>query len=170
MGAIIAWRYPVQVVRETVTRVRSLTKGTFIANYVLAFPPESLSVALEAGVPVVQFSWGLPSKDIVAAVRQAGARFGVQVANSQGARGALDLGADYLVAQGIEAGGHVQSSTPLFELLPNVLAEAGDTPVLVAGGIGNGAGIRAALMAGASGAVLGTRFVATQENEAHPDL
>jgi nitronate monooxygenase len=79
----------------------------------------------------------------------------------------VDLGADYLVAQGTEAGGHVQSSTPLYELLPKVLEVAKGTPVLVAGGISHGAKLRTALIAGASGAVVGTRFVATQESEAH---
>lgn len=86
-----------------------------------------------------------------------------------GAQSALDLGADYLVCQGIEAGGDVQSSTALYELLPKVLERAQSTPVLAAGGIGHGRKIREALLAGASGAILGTRFVATQENLAHPE-
>jgi nitronate monooxygenase len=81
----------------------------------------------------------------------------------------LDLGADYLVCQGVEAGGHVQSSTALYELLPKVLDQARNTPVLAAGGISHGRKIREALLAGASGAMLGTRFVATQENLAHPE-
>ena len=93
----------------------------------------------------------------------------MQVANADGARSALDLGADYLVCQGVEAGGHVQSSTALYELLPKVLHEARNTPVLAAGGIGHGRKIREALLAGASGAMLGTRFVATQESLAHPE-
>jgi nitronate monooxygenase len=116
---------------------------------------------------VVQFSWGLPTKELVAAVRQTGAKFGVQVGTAEGARAALDLGADYVVSQGNEAGGHVQSSTPLYELLPRVLEEANGAPVVVAGGIGHGAKIRAALVAGASGALLGTRFVACRECAAH---
>src|SRR6266487_5039816 len=86
-----------------------------------------------------------------------------------GAQSALDLGADYLVCQGIEAGGDVQSSTALYELLPKVLERAQSTPVLAAGGIGHGRKIREALLPGASGAILGTRFVATQENLAHPE-
>jgi nitronate monooxygenase len=148
-------------------QVRRQTKQPFIGNYILASPPQSLSAALEAGLPVVQFSWGLPTKEFVAALRQTGAKFGVQVGTAEGARAALDLGADYVVSQGNEAGGHVQSSTPLYELLPRVLEEAKGSPVLVAGGIGHGAKIRAALAAGASGALLGTRFVACRESQAH---
>src|SRR5439155_16825166 len=69
----------------------------------------------------------------------------------------------------LATGGHVQSSTALYELLPKVLERAQSTPVLAAGGIGHGRKIREALLAGASGAMLGTRFVATQENLAHPE-
>src|SRR4030095_639413 len=141
----------------------------FLVNYILTFDPQSLSAAVEAGAPVVQFSWGLPTKTHIAAVRSAGAKLGIQIGNVEGARAALDVSADYLVCQGIEAGGHVQSSTPLRDLLPRVLAEAQQTPVLAAGGIGNGRKIREVLLAGAAGAVLGTRFVATQESLAHPE-
>jgi nitronate monooxygenase len=158
--------------RERVRRVVSATGGTFAVNYILALAPEpkSLEVVLDAGAPVVHFSWGIPGKQLVAAVRSAGARFGVQVASRDGARAALDGGADYLVCQGIEAGGHVQASTALLDALAAVLAEAGQQPVLAAGGIADGAGIRRVLEAGASGAVLGTRFVATRESDAHPQF
>jgi nitronate monooxygenase len=146
-----------------------LTKRPFLINYLLFLDPLSLPAALDAGAPVVQFSWGLPTREMISAVRSAGAKLGVQIGNPEGARTALDLGADYLVCQGIEAGGHVQSSTPLEDLLPRVLDEAKGTPVLAAGGIGNGQRIRTTLLAGASGVVLGTRFVATEESLAHPD-
>ena len=157
--------------RERVKKVLSITKGTFAVNYILALAvePKSLAAALDAGAPVVQFSWGIPGRHIVAAVRSAGARFGVQVASGEGARAALDAGADYLVCQGVEAGGHVQASSSLLDALTAVLAEANRQPVLAAGGIADGAGIRRVLQAGASGAVLGTRFVATRESYAHPD-
>jgi len=93
----------------------------------------------------------------------------MQVTSSESARAGLDLGADYLVCQGTEAGGHVQANRGLYEALPDVLREAKQTPVIASGGIGNGQGIRKALMAGASAAMLGTRFVATVESNAHPD-
>jgi nitronate monooxygenase len=117
----------------------------------------------------VQFSWGLPTAALIASVRGAGARPGIQVGNVDGARAALDAGADYLVCQGTEAGGHVQSSTRLSDLLPEVLEVAQSIPVLAAGGIGSGHKIREALLAGAAGVVLGTRFVATEESLAHSE-
>jgi len=169
IGAFGLWRRPPDAARESVQRMRSLTKGPFIVNYVLTFEPESLLAALEAGAPVVQFSWGIPTPAMASAIRGAGATFGVQVATPDGARAAVDAGATYLVAQGVEAGGHVQSSTPLKELLPRVLAEAHDVPVLVAGGISTGVHIRQALLDGAAGALMGTRFIATQESNAHAE-
>jgi nitronate monooxygenase len=167
LGHVALWRRTPEGARAIVTQIRSQTKQPFVVNYVLSFEPRSLPAALDAGAPVVQFSWGLPTKDVVTAVRQASSKFGVQVGTAQGAQMAVDLGADYLVAQGNEAGGHVQSSTPLYELLPKVLEAATGIPVLVAGGVSHGANLRAALVAGASGAVVGTRFVATLESDAH---
>jgi nitronate monooxygenase len=169
MGILRGTRLTPEDGRKVVTTVRARTERTFAVNYILAFEPDSLPAVLDAGAPILHFSWGLPKKDMISAIRSAGAKFGVQVANAAGARLSLDLGADYLVCQGVEAGGHVQSSTALYELLPKVLEKAGNTPVLVAGGIGHGKKIREALLAGASGAMLGTRFVATQESLAHPE-
>lgn len=86
---------------------------------------------------------------MVSAIRAAKAKLAMQVSSAESARAALDLGADYLVCQGTEAGGHVQASRGLYEALPIVLEEAREKPVVAAGGIGNGQGIRKALLAGA---------------------
>jgi nitronate monooxygenase len=149
--------------------MRQSTTQLFAVNYVLSFEPRSLPAALDAGAPVVHFSWGVPPASMAAMVRQRGAVFGVQIATLDGASAALDAGSSYLVCQGIEAGGHVQSSTPLYELLPRVVERAKDTPVLAAGGITRGRDICKALRAGASGVLIGTRFVATQESMAHAE-
>lgn len=173
MGSMALTTASIETARDRVKKLVALTKGTFAINYILSSPlssePKSLPAVLDAGAPVVQFSWGIPNARQVATIRAAGARFGVQVANREGARAALDVGADYLVCQGIEAGGHVQSTTPLFDVLEVVLAEVDRQPVFAVGGIADGAGIRRALEAGASGASLGTRFVATQESRGHAD-
>ena len=169
MGAMALWPLPPEEARARVDRVRSATQKPFVVNYMLAVEPKSLPAVLEAGAPNVLFSWGMPGKPLVASVRQAGAKLGIQVTSAESARAALDLGADYLVCQGTEAGGHVQASSALFDALPKVLDEAKQTPVVAAGGIGNGADIRKVLFAGASAAMLGTRFVATQECLAHQE-
>jgi len=168
MGAhALTFRTP-DVARKSVSQIRAGTKGPFLVNYILTWEPTTLQIALDAGAPIVQFSWGMPSREMVSAIHAAGAKFGVQVTSAKSARTALDLGADYLACQGTEAGGHVQANRGLYEVLPHVLKEAREIPVLASGGIGNGEGIYQALVAGASGAALGTRFVATIESNAHP--
>lgn len=167
MGALgLTWTPPAlasQAVRQTRTR----TNKPFLVNFALAFPPYALSAALEAGAPVVTFSWGDPT-EWLPLVRSFGAKVGVQVATVGGARHAADLGADFLLCQGSEAGGHVQSTTPLERLLDAVLpAVSGVLPILAAGGITTSEDILRWLRQGVQGVVLGTRFVATQESRAH---
>jgi nitronate monooxygenase len=152
---------------EAVTRMLAQTEGNFYANFVLHFEPVALDKTLEAGCPTVQFSWGLPSSEVVSKIRAAGARMGIQVSSREGAERALELLPDFLICQGIEAGGHVQATQPLEHVLPEVVEVAGDVPVLVAGGISTGHDIRDALGQGAAGVVLGTRFMATEESRAH---
>ena len=168
MGALTLTSRTPDATRTSVSLIRAGTKGPFLVNYILRQDPTTLQVALDAGAPIVHFSWGLPTPEMVSAIRAAGAKVGMQVTSAESARAALDLGADYLACQGTEAGGHVQANRGLYETLPDVLKEAREIPVLASGGIGNGAGIHKALVAGASGAMLGTRFVATLESNAHP--
>jgi nitronate monooxygenase len=169
LGTVSLWVGTGEAARERVQTMRQSTAQLFAVNYVLSFEPRSLPTALDAGAPIVHFSWGVPTAAMTTMVRERRARFGVQIATVEGAAAALDAGASYLVCQGIEAGGHVQSSTPLYELLPRVVERAKDTPVLAAGGISRGGDIANALRAGASGVLVGTRFVATQESMAHPE-
>lgn len=157
------------VVRQRVAQTRAGTARPFAVNYLLAFEPATLPIALDAGAPIIQFAWGIPSTEMAAAIRKARAKMGVQVGSAAGARRALDLGADYLICQGIEAGGHVQATQKLEEVLPSVIEEARNVPVLAAGGIASGAHIRRALLVGAAGALVGTRFVATKECNAHDE-
>ncbi len=170
LGALALTPESPESAERVVQRVRADTGGAFVVNYVLRSEPMSLGRAVDAGAPAVQFSWGMPSGEHVRQIRSAGAKFGVQVTSAGSARRALDLGADYLVCQGFEAGGHVQGTRALTTILQEVLVEAGQrVPVLAAGGIATGPAIRTVMEAGAAGAVLGTRFVATTESRAHPD-
>jgi len=116
MGALASLGSP-ENARKAVSTVRAATKGSFAVNTILALQSGDglawLHAVLDSAAPAVQFSWGMPSRDAVAAIRAAGVRWGVQVAGPEGARAALDLGADYLVCQGTEAGGHVQATRGL---------------------------------------------------------
>ena len=169
LGAVGTALPAADLVRQRVSKAKSATNRPFAANILLARNPEALPVALDAGAPIIQFAWGIPTVDAVVAVRKAGAKMGIQIGNAAGARRALDLGADYLICQGIEAGGHVQGTSALYDVLPAVIDAAKTVPVLAAGGIASGAHIRRALLAGASGVLVGTRFVATKEAGAHDE-
>ena len=110
---------------------------------------------------VVMLSFGDPTP-FASTVRDAGIPLAIQVTTLADAQRALDLGADVVVAQGSEAGGHGEGRGTL-PFVPAVADIAGATPVLAAGGIADGRGLAAALMLGAAGAVIGTRFEATPE-------
>lgn len=109
----------------------------------------------------IMLSFGDPTP-FAEAVRSAGITLMVQVTTLADARRALDVGADVVVAQGAEAGGHGEGRATL-PFVPAVVDAAGGTPVLAAGGIADGRGLAAALVLGAAGALVGTRFEATVE-------
>ena len=165
MGCIqLTWEMP-DTAYEMVVRMNKETGKNYYANYVLHFQPESLDKALEAGCPNFQFSWGLPSREIVSKIKNAGGKFGVQVSGRLNAEKALELKPDFLFCQGLEAGGHIQASQYLKDVLPEVLKISNEIPVLVAGGISTGEDIRRAICNGAAGTVIGTRFIATRESD-----
>ncbi len=152
-----------RVVRET----RDLTDEPFAVNLVLDEATtvhdtaRHLEVVLEAGAEIVSFSFGDP-EPYVDAVHDAGGLVCQTVASATAARRAVEADVDVVVAQGLEAGGHVGSEVATTALVPRV-ADAVDVPVVAAGGIADGRGIAAALALGADGVWLGTRFVATEE-------
>lgn len=165
-GLALTWTAPGDITGTVEAARKAAGHGRFFGNFVLHFPCEGFDAALEAGLPVVTLSWGIDADRVLRAQR-AGALVGIQVGNRTGARLACDAGADFLIAQGVEAGGHVQSTTPLHILLPQVLDEAAGLPVIAAGGIAGGAAIARAIQDGAAGAMMGTRFVASVESGYH---
>jgi nitronate monooxygenase len=119
--------------------------------------------ALRYNPVAVMLSFGDPSA-LAASVRQAGATLIIQVTDLEEARQAVDLGADVIVAQGTEGGGHgARRGRSTLPFVPIVVDLAAPTPVLAAGGIADGRGVAAALALGAAGALIGTRFQATAE-------
>jgi NAD(P)H-dependent flavin oxidoreductase YrpB (nitropropane dioxygenase family) len=116
---------------------------------------------------VVEFFYGEPDASLVDLVHAAGALACWQVGSRVEAVAAAAAGCDLIVAQGIEAGGHVRGRVGLLPLLDEVLPSV-DVPVLAAGGIGTGRAMAAVLAAGADGVRVGTRFVAAEEAGAHP--
>jgi nitronate monooxygenase len=143
-------------------RERRRPFGVGFITWSLARHPELLDLALSYRPAAVFLSFG-DVAPFAARIRAAGAKLVCQVQTEAMARAALAAGADVLVAQGAEAGGH-GASRGTFTLVPAVADLAGPgVPVVAAGGIADGRGLAAALMLGASGACIGTRFYATEE-------
>lgn len=151
--------------RAVIQRVRQLTTRSFGANVVLAEPwEEYLKVALTEGVPVISTSWGDPAP-IVERTRPAGTTVMHQVETVAEVAGAVAAGVNIIVAQGGDGGGHV-GRVGSRALVPAVVDAANGAPVVAAGGIADGRGVAAALVLGADGVLVGTRFLATIESPA----
>ncbi len=162
-----SWTDP-ETLRSQIGEVRRLTERPFMVNLVLAFDQhERLELALGEGVELVSFSWGVDA-GLVARAHAAGGTVIAQAGSPAEARAAVEAGCDVVVAQGVEAGGHVQGQTEVLALVTE-LVRAVPVPIVAAGGIADAEGVAAAMAAGAVGAMLGTRFAATDEADVHPD-
>jgi NAD(P)H-dependent flavin oxidoreductase YrpB (nitropropane dioxygenase family) len=163
----LSW-HPPEAVRAEIRATRALTDKPFGVNLVLAFPQEErFAICLEEGAPVISFFWGDPAP-FVGRAHAAGAAVTSTVASATQARAAVAAGVDIVVAQGWEAGGHVLGEVATLPLTRAVVRAVDPTPVVSAGGIADGRGLAAVLALGASGAWIGTRFLATAEAHVHP--
>ncbi len=160
------WQAPAEL-RQLIRDVRSRTTHPFGVNLGLDWDQEErLEVCLNEDVPVISLFWGDPTR-YVRAAHDGGALVMHTVASSEQARSAVDMGVDVVVAQGWEAGGHVDSTVGNLALVPAVVDVAGTVPVVAAGGIADGRALAAVLAMGAAGAWIGTRFLLTPEARAH---
>ena len=140
----------------------SVPFGIGFITWSLARQPDLLDIALKARPRAIMLSFGDPAA-FAPRIKASGALLICQVQDEAMARQALEAGADILIAQGTEAGGHGASRTTL-DIVPAIVdLAAGRVPVAAAGGIGDGRGLAAMLMLGASGVLLGTRFYASLE-------
>jgi NAD(P)H-dependent flavin oxidoreductase YrpB (nitropropane dioxygenase family) len=157
-------------VREQLRWVQARTKNPVGVGF-FAFDIPVMGEQFEwaaSHATVVDVSWGEPDSSVVEQIHEGGALAFWQVGSVDEAKAAADAGCDVVVGQGVEAGGHVRGRTPLFSLLAQIVA-AIDVPVLAAGGIATGSQLAAAMNAGAAGARIGTRFLASVESGAHRD-
>lgn len=168
MGLIGAGGAPASFVKEQIQKAKELTDKPFGVNLMLMNPEadEIAKVIVEEGVKVVTTGAGNPGK-YMAMWKEAGIRVIPVVASTAMAKMMERAGADAVVAEGMESGGHIGSLTTM-ALVPQVV-DAVSIPVIAAGGIGDGRGLAAALMLGAEGVQMGTRFVVARESIVHPN-
>ena len=166
LGIIGAASAPPEIVREEIRKCRELTDKPFGVNVMLLNPnaDEVAKIIVEEGVKVVTTGAGSPSK-YMEMWKAAGVKVIPVVASVAMAKIMERAGADAVVAEGMESGGHIGSTTTM-ALLPQVV-DAVSIPVIAAGGIGDGRGIAAAFMMGAQAVQMGTRFVVAKESIVH---
>lgn len=166
LGLIGAASAPAEWVREQIREAKKLTDKPFGVNIMLMSPyaDEVAKVIVEEGVKVVTTGAGSPEK-YMKMWKEAGVKVIPVVASVALAKRMVRCGADAVVAEGTEAGGHIGENTTMV-LVPQI-ADAVDVPVIAAGGIADGRGVAAAFMLGARGVQLGTHFVVTEESQVH---
>ena len=166
LGLIGAASAPADWVRDQVRKAKELTDKPFGVNIMLMSPyaDEVAKVIVEEGVKVVTTGAGNPEK-YMKMWKEAGVKVIPVVASVALAKRMERCGADALVAEGCEAGGHIGESTTMV-LVPQIV-DAVNIPVIAAGGIADGRGIAAAFMLGAKGVQMGTHFVVTDESQVH---
>ncbi|MGN1166500.1 MAG: enoyl-[acyl-carrier-protein] reductase FabK [Lachnospiraceae bacterium] len=166
LGLIGAASAPADWVRDQVRKAKELTDKPFGVNIMLMSPyaDEVAKVVAEEGVKVVTTGAGNPEK-YMKMWKEAGVKVIPVVASVALAKRMERSGADALVAEGCEAGGHIGESTTMV-LVPQIV-DAVNIPVIAAGGIADGRGIAAAFMLGAKGVQMGTHFVVTDESQVH---
>ena len=167
LGIIAGGSAPIDYLREQIRRCKSLTDKPFGVNIMLMSPnaEELAQLVIEEGVPVVTTGAGNPGK-FMAAWKEAGVKVIPVVPSVALAKRMERSGADAVIAEGTESGGHIGENTTMC-LVPQVV-DAVEIPVLAAGGIADGRGIAASFMLGAEGVQVGTRFLAADECQVNP--
>lgn len=173
LGALGCHGLKPEQINERTISIRGQTNKPFGLNFLLFIAHEDcFAAALELRPPVMQFAWAKPEQDLrdyVERSHKAGCLVTYMAGTVPEAVRGVKAGADIIIAQGTEGGGHVgwMASMPL---LPMVVDAVAPVPVLAAGGYADGRGLAAALALGADGILLGTRFLATVESPLHQNF
>jgi len=169
IGIIGAGQMPTEVLRGEIRRAKELTDKPFGVNLMLLTPhiDELVAMVIEEGVDAVTTGAGNPAK-YMDALKAAGIKVLTVVPSVALAKRMESIGADAVIGEGMEAGGHIGDLTTLV-LIPQ-LVDAVTIPVIAAGGIADGRGVAAAFALGAEGVQVGTRFMCAEECTIHPDI
>lgn len=173
LGAMGCHNLSADQVRESAAAIADKTDKPFALNFLIFDAnDDAFAAAFEARPPAMAFAWPRPDQDIesyVARAKDAGCKVTFMAGGVPEAVRAAKAGADVIIAQGTEGGGHVSWNASLV-LTPMVIDAVGPLPVLTAGGVADGRGLAAALALGADGVLIGTRFLASEESPLHPNF
>lgn len=173
LGAMGCHKLSIDQIRSSTAEIRQGTNKTFALNFLLFdFVEECFQAALDLHPPVAAFAWSRPEHDLkhyFDRAHEIGAKVTYMVGSVPDAVRGAEAGADVIIAQGYDGGGHVHEVATL-ALVPMVVDAVGPVPVLAAGGIADGRGLAAALSLGADGVLLGTRFLASEESPLHANF
>jgi NAD(P)H-dependent flavin oxidoreductase YrpB (nitropropane dioxygenase family) len=154
---------PAPYIRKQIQQLRTLTDKPFGVNIILPLLQEGqIEACLDEKIPILVLFWGDPKPYIEEAHRR-GTKVFIQVGSVEEAKAAAEAGVDAIIAQGVEAGGHVKSTISLSTIVPAVVEAVKPIPVIASGGIASGRGVVAALSLGAQAVSMGTRFLCSEE-------
>ena len=169
MGMLGATAMPPDVLEAALRDIKAAHPACFGVNFIARFSGiEHIDVCVREKVPVVAFFWDEPPDEWLSRLRAAGSHIWFQVGSLDEAKTALERGAQGLIVQGSEGGGHNRAAAGTFSLLPAVIDAVPSVPVVAAGGIADGRTVAAALALGADAVWVGTRLLASFEAYAHP--
>ncbi|NLD05129.1 MAG: enoyl-[acyl-carrier-protein] reductase FabK [Synergistaceae bacterium] len=166
LGVIAAASMPPEILEEQIVKIRKLTDKPFGMNIMLLSPTadDALEIAAQYKVPVVTTGAGMPGK-VLERLKPLGTTVIPVIASTAHAQRVSKQGADAVIAEGNEAGGHIGEITTM-NLIPQVV-DVVSIPVIAAGGVADGRGMAAAFALGAEGVQVGTRFVCATESNVH---
>ncbi len=171
-GCLAGGNAPVEILRQQINEVRSLTDHSFAVNLITIAPAyhDQLAMLAEMKVPYIVFAGSFPKEKEVIAAKETGAKVLCFASTVSIAERMMRFGADAIILEGSEAGGHIGHVSSVVLMQQVLFRFAEQIPMFVAGGIATGKMIAHALLMGAAGAQLGTRFVMTEECRAHENF
>ena len=169
LGLIGSGYASTKAIKQELAEAGNAQVGIGFILWALERNPAALNVALEARPAAVMLSFGDPTP-FTGRIKEVGCKIICQVQSLAQARQAAEAGADIIIAQGRDAGGHSGTMRGTIGLVPAVVDAVAPIPVVAAGGIADGRGLAAALMLGAAGVSMGTRFTATRESLWNPAM